>query len=156
MVMTGPHCLGIPTKYGQIHFPSQDSHIDPMLLIEDLLFQSFQGFQEDFFKFHNPIVEWLERSYLASSIANNMFQPFLMLAKQDDIEEGAFIRILQGLSDYSFLQKGKNANWLAVMVVTHISSHGQDPLFIVQVIQALIFSLTHYFVSVLIYCIFLL
>jgi len=60
MVMSGPHYLGMPPEYDQIHFPSQDSHPDPALLIDNSLFQSFQGFQEDCFKFHDPNVELLE------------------------------------------------------------------------------------------------
>ena len=32
----------------------------------------------------------------------NRFQPFLVLGKWDDTEEGAFTRILQGLFDYGF------------------------------------------------------
>jgi len=65
-----------------------------MPLIENPSFQRFQGFQEDHHEFYDPIAELLEKSYSTSSIAINKFQPFLVLAKQDDTEEGAFRRSL--------------------------------------------------------------
>jgi len=42
MVMSGPHYLGMPPEYDQIHFPSQDSHIDLVLLIENSSFKYFK------------------------------------------------------------------------------------------------------------------
>lgn len=91
MVMLGLHYVD---KFSQIYFTSQYSYLDLMLLIKDSLFQTFQHFQEDYFKLHDPITEWLEQCYLASSIANNKFRPFLILAKQDDhdTKEGPFVR----------------------------------------------------------------
>lgn len=85
---------------------------------------------------------------------NKQVSPFLMLAKQDDIDEGAFTRSFRGLSNYGFRRKGKNVKWMKVAVVTHLSSHKKDLPFVVQVIKALIFSLAHYFIFVLIDCIF--
>lgn len=128
-------------------------HPDPTLLIKYSLFQSFQDFQEDFFELHDLIIKWLEKYYLERSISNNRFRPFPMLAKKDDTEEGAFTRIFRGFSYYAFHQKGKNVDWLEVVGVTHFSAH-KKYLFVVQVLQASIFSLAHYFISSLIVHIF--
>ena len=68
MVMLGPHCLDMLTEYDQIHFPSQHSHPNLVFLIENSSFQVFWGFEEDCFKFHDPIYDCLEESYLASSL----------------------------------------------------------------------------------------
>lgn len=67
MAMSGPHYLENISKHDQIHFPLKDSHHDPMLLIKNSSYQEFQGFQEDYLEFYNPIAEWLEKSCQASS-----------------------------------------------------------------------------------------
>lgn len=49
--------LDKPSKHDQIYFPTQDSHPVLMPSIENSPFQGFQGFQEDFFEFHDPIYD---------------------------------------------------------------------------------------------------
>ena len=68
-----------------------------------------------------------------------------MLAKHDDTEEGAFTRSLQGLSDYVVCWRGKSVNWMKLVVVTHLPFHRKYLKILVQIIQALIFSLAHCF-----------
>ena len=94
MVMSNLHYLDKPSKYDHIHFPLQYSHSNLVLSIENSSFQIFQDSQEDCFGFHDPIIEWLEKSYLASSIVNNRFWNFLMLSKEYNADEGTFARIL--------------------------------------------------------------
>ena len=60
--MSGHHILNVPAEYDQIHFPSQDSLLDPVLLIGNSSFQIYQGSQEDCFKIYDRISEWLEQS----------------------------------------------------------------------------------------------
>lgn len=59
MITLGPHYFDKPYKYDQIHFPSQDSHLDTVILIENSYFQIFQGFREDCFEFYDPIYDFL-------------------------------------------------------------------------------------------------
>lgn len=100
MVMSSPHSLGIPVDYDQIHFPSQDCHLVLALLITNSYFQIFQDSQEDYYEFHDPITEWLEKSYLKNSFLNNRFRYFLKLAKKYNADEDMFARIFQGLFYY--------------------------------------------------------
>jgi len=111
------------TDYDWIHFHSQYSYPDPMLLVENSLFESSQGFQEVCFECHDPITEFLDQSYLERSIKNNRFQPFLMLAKKYNTNEDKFARIPRGLSSYYFQKKKKCKceKWLEVLVMTYIS-----------------------------------
>lgn len=60
MVMSGPQYLDMPVECDQINFLSQDSHPNLVLLIEISSFQGFWGFQEDCFKFHDPIYDLLK------------------------------------------------------------------------------------------------
>lgn len=71
MVMSCPNYLEKPYKHDHIYLLVQDSHLNPMCLIENSFFQGFQGFQEDCFEFHDPIYDKLEASYLTSPITNN-------------------------------------------------------------------------------------
>lgn len=45
MVMSDHHYLDEPSEHDQIHFPLQDAHPDPALLIENSSFQRFHGLQ---------------------------------------------------------------------------------------------------------------
>lgn len=93
-----------------------------MSLIGNLSFQIFFGFEEYCRVFYDPITKWLEKYYSTISIAINRFQTFLVLTKEDDTEEGAFTISLQGSSDYAFCQRGKNVDWMKVVIVRHIST----------------------------------
>lgn len=69
MVMAGPHYLGMTVENDQIYFSLQDFHRDPIFQIMYSSSQRSRGFQENHYEFYNPINEWLEQSYFASSIA---------------------------------------------------------------------------------------
>jgi len=49
------------------------SYRDLNTLIENPFFYKSRGFQISFLEYQDPIVEWLEKSYVASSYANNKF-----------------------------------------------------------------------------------
>lgn len=144
MVISSPHCLAKMAEYDQINCVAKDSHLGTMLLIEISSFQIFHNFQEDCFKFHDPIYHFLEASYLASPFANNKFQYFFKLAKIDDTDEGAFKRSFQGLFSCDFQWKGNNANCLKVVTMTYLSIDRQDLQVFVKFIQAFIFYIAHY------------
>jgi len=92
MVKSSPHYLEKPFEYDQTYFSLQGFHPDPAHLIENSSCQGFQGFQEDCLKFYNPITEWLEKSYLESSIIDKKFQFFLMLVKVSSTGKDTFAR----------------------------------------------------------------
>lgn len=79
-------------KNDQIYFSLQDSHCDPTSRIENSSLQRSQVFQEGHYEFYDPIVEWLERSYLASYIIGIKFQSLLMLVKKLGAYEDTFAR----------------------------------------------------------------
>lgn len=72
-----------------------------------------------------------------------------MFAKEFSVDGDTSARSFQGLLKDGFHQKGKNANWMKVVVVTHPFSHRQDLPLLVQAIQVLIFSVAHLFISIL-------
>lgn len=92
MVMLDPHYLDKPSEHDKTHFPSQDSHLDPKILIQHSSFQRFQGSQEDCFEFHDPITNWLDQSYLERSVANNKFRYFFKLGKEYNADENTSVR----------------------------------------------------------------
>lgn len=93
MVMSGPHCLDMTTEYDQIYLPLQDSHHNLIPLIENSSFQKFWGYQEDYHEFCDPIVEWLEQSYLEIFIRNNKSSSSLTLAKEFGVDGDTSVRI---------------------------------------------------------------
>lgn len=93
----------------------------------------------------------MEQSYLASHVAGNKFQSFLALAESLDADEDAPTRSFQGLFRKGIHQRGKHVYWV---VVTHISAHKKDLTFRVKLVQVFLFSVAHYFLSILISCIF--
>jgi len=143
--MSSPHCLDKLAEYDQISCLSQYSHPDPVCLIENSSFQGFWVFHEDYSEFHDPLYDYLEAYFFASSFDNNKFQYFLMLSKKEDTYEGEFTRSFHGLFDYNVHCKGKNVNWLDVVAMAYIFAHRKDLLFVGKVIQAIFFSLSHYF-----------
>ena len=90
---------------------------------------------------------------MESSITNNKFRSFLVLAKKRNVDEYTLARNPRVLSSYSFQKKGKSAKWLEVVVMTYLLVNKKDLISVVQVIQVLIFSVAQYFVFVLISCI---
>jgi len=101
MVMSAPCCLDKPVEYDKINCHSQDSHLDIMLLISNSSFHRFQNVQEDCFEFHDPVYVCPKSSFLAIPLAKRKFQYFLMLAKKDETNEGAFTGISHGFSAYN-------------------------------------------------------
>lgn len=110
MVMAGPHYLGMTTKNDQIYFPLQYSHRDPTSQIQNSSFQRSWGFQEGHHEFYDPIIEWLEQSYLASSVVVGKFQSFLALAENLGADEETLTRHLWGLLKNSI--HGKVSLWI--------------------------------------------
>jgi len=51
-------------------------------------------------------------------------------------------------------QKGKHVNWIRAVGVKHLSAHMQDLPFLVQVFQIFVYSVAHFFISILIVYIF--
>lgn len=121
-----------------------------MPLIENLYFQRFQGFREDYLEFYNPIIEWLEQSYLESFITNNKFWYFLTLAKEFGAYGDTFTGSFKGLLNDGSHKKGKNINQLEVVAMAYISADKKDLQIFVQVIQVIIFSITHCFIFFLV------
>jgi len=81
MAMSSLLCLDMTTEYDQVYFPSQDSHRNPMPIIEHSNFQIFHGFQEGCHEFYDPITKWLNQSYSEIYITINSFWHFLVPAK---------------------------------------------------------------------------
>ena len=70
-------------------------------LLEISFYQGSQGFQEDWFGYHDiQTYDWLETSYLEISIANNNLQSYLIFSKVQNIYEGTFTRSYQGMYDW--------------------------------------------------------
>ena len=95
--MPGPHYIGMLAKYDQIYFPSQGFHHNPVPPIKNSYFLSFQGFQEDYHELYDPIIEWLEQSYLETSVTNNKFQYFFVFSKEFDVDGVTSVRSFQVL-----------------------------------------------------------
>lgn len=150
MFMAGPHYLDMSIEYDHNYFSSHDSHCDPTLLIKNSPFPRFWGFQQGHHEFYDPFIKWLEQFYLECSVANIKFQLFLALSKELGVDADTFARIFQGLLKNCIHRKGKNVDWMKVLVVTHLSSHRKDHPFLVQVIQVFIFFVAQYFISILI------
>jgi len=77
--MAGTQHIYMTTEYDKIYFSLQYSHHSPIILIENSYFQIFQ---EDCHELYNPMVEWLDKTYLESSVANNKFRSSLTLFKE--------------------------------------------------------------------------
>lgn len=58
--------------------------------IENSSFRRFRGFQEDCHKLYDPIVEWLENTYLEISHANKKFRYCITLSKEFIVDEDTF------------------------------------------------------------------
>lgn len=123
MVIEGPHCLGMTIKNGQIYFYLQDSHHDPTSRIKKSFFQRSRGFQENHHEFYDPNTEWLEQSYLASSVVGSKFQSFLPLTKKLGADEDTLARGFLDLLKSGIHQRCKHVDWIKVVVVTRLSDH---------------------------------
>lgn len=91
----------------QYNHNTRDYHCDSNALIENSFSHKSQGLPISCYEYHDPIVEWLDKSYLVSSITNNKFRSFLMFERTENTSECVFIRNLQGLYDRYFNQQGK-------------------------------------------------
>lgn len=91
---------------------------------------------------------------MASFVTNNKFRSFHELAKEFGVVEYIFERSFLGLLNYGFHKKGKNVNSLEIVSITNLSANKQYLQIFVQDIQVLICSVAHFFISVLIFYIF--
>lgn len=73
-----------------------------------------------------------------------------MLAKKDGTNEGAFKIIFRGFYVINFCQKSKIESWVEEVTMPHIYVDRKCLLFVVKFIQALIFSISRYFIFFLI------
>ena len=73
-----------------------------------------------------------------------------MCSKKHNISIGTFTRSHQGLFDYVLHREGKVEGWVNLGDMKHLSSFKKDRQCFVQFIQAYIFSVAHYHISVLI------
>lgn len=151
MAMVVPHCLDMTDDNDQVYLSISYSHHDPLSQIKNPSSQRSLIFQNIHHEFYDPIVEWLEQSYLASHVAGNKIQSFLALHKKLGAEQHTLARGLQGLLKNGSHERGKHVCWV---VVTHSSAHRRDLLSHVQVFQVFSFSIAHYFLYVLIIGIF--
>jgi len=71
MTMASPHCLDMTDENDQIYLSILDSHRDPLSQIRNPSSQRSRIFQNNHHEFYDPIIEWLEQSYLASHVASN-------------------------------------------------------------------------------------
>jgi len=91
---------------------------------------------------------------MESFVANDKFQYFLRLAKGLGIDEDTSTRNFQGLLKNGIHWKGKQVDWIKVVVVIDLSAQRQDLPFLMQVFQFFMFPVANHFLSVSIVHIF--
>ena len=83
------------------------------------------------------MVEWLEQSYLESSVANNKFLSFLNLTKEFNADGDTFVGSFRDLLNDGSHKKGKNINLLEVVAMDYVFAEREDLQSFVQPIQYL-------------------
>lgn len=118
------------------------------LMIEDLSLHESQYL--GYGCFHNPIDDWLEESYLTSSISTNKLQYYLELNMYRCMIEICF----QVIHIHHPYNCGKLACWIERAFKEHLYADNLDLLSYVQIIYVSIFIFLHCFIWILIIHIF--